>query len=56
MQFFALPVKTGRAIFLPFFRPHSWPFSPKSKFQKLFSNLPKLFPTFLYLEAEKATD
>ena len=42
--------------FFPFFRPLSWPFSPKSKFQRLFSNLPKLFPTFLYLEAEKATD
>lgn len=48
----ALPANSGRALFLPFFRP----FSPKSKFQKLFSNLPKLFPTFLYLEAEKATD
>ena len=37
---------------------HSWPFSPKLKFQfqNFFSNLPKLFPTFLYLEAEKATD
>ena len=60
----AIPITSGLTgyhspvglFFLPFYRPISVHFPQILKFQKFFSNLPKLFRTFLYLEAEKATD